>query len=236
LAENIHNLLEISLSPSVPPSLRIIPTKDNITVRLWTYAFHKLLKSLYCAAFSSPLALEHLQDFIYYAYTFYTGLLEEPTLVTFKSGWLEALGDLAWYRMAVAEMVNDDGSGQGGLTVKAVSADAKFSGANESSREKQKTSGSAKSISDASQVATRIDHSSFPSIGLAAAHFLEVEPEKERWRNIAMGWYAAGIAEQPGTGKLHHHMGLLSREVEGEELRGVYHLVKRYFRIDLFHP
>ena len=53
---------------------------------------------------SSP---EHLQDFIYYAYTFYTGLLEEPTLNSFKSGWpLEALGDLTWYRMAVASMVH----------------------------------------------------------------------------------------------------------------------------------
>ena len=56
LAENIHNLLEISLSPSVPPSLRIIPTKYNIIVRLWTYAFHKLLESLRRAAFASPLA------------------------------------------------------------------------------------------------------------------------------------------------------------------------------------
>jgi protein SMG6 len=235
LAENIHNLLEISLSPSVPPSLRIIPTKYNIIVRLWTYAFHKLLESLRRAAFASPLALEHLQDFIYYAYIFYTGLLEEPTLVSFKSGWLEALGDLAWYRMAVAAMVNEDGSGQGGLTVKAVSeAAAESSDVNESSREKQGDSGSAKSISDAP--AARIDDSPSPSIGLAAARLLEVEPEKERWRNIARDWYAAGIAEQPGTGKLHHHLGLLSREVEGEELRGVYHFVKRYFRIDLFDP
>ena len=37
LAENIHNLLEISLSPSVPLSLRIISTKYNIIVCLWTY-------------------------------------------------------------------------------------------------------------------------------------------------------------------------------------------------------
>jgi hypothetical protein len=125
LAESIHNLLEISLTPSVPPSLRIIPTKYkynlNIIVRLWTYAFHKLLESLRRAAFASPLALERLQDFIYHAYIFYTGLLEEFTLVSFKSGWLEALGDFAWYRMAVASMVYDDGSGQGGLTIKAVS-------------------------------------------------------------------------------------------------------------------
>ena len=161
-------------------------------------------------------------SYIYYAYIFYTGLLEDPTLVSFESGWLEALGDLAWYRMAVAAMVNDGGRGQGGLTVKAVSEAA--ADLNESSGEK---SDSAKSISDAP--AARIDDSPSPSIGLAAARLLEVEPEKERWRNIARDWYAAGIAEQPGTGKLHHHLGLLSREVEGEELRGVYHFVKRYF-------
>jgi len=78
LAGNIHNLLEISLSPSVPASLRNIPTKYNIIDRLWTYAFHKLLESLRHAAFASPLALEHLQDFIYYAYTLYIEPLEEP--------------------------------------------------------------------------------------------------------------------------------------------------------------
>ena len=227
LAENIPNLLEISLSPSVPPSLRIIPTKYNIIVRLWTYAFHKLLESLRRAAFASPLALEHLQDFIYYAYIFYTGLLEDPTLVSFKSGWLEALGDLAWYRMAVAAMVNDGGGGQGSLTIKAVSeVAAESSDLNESSRG---NSGSAKSISDAP--AARIDDSPYPSIGIAAARLLEVEPEEERDGEILL---RIGIAAQPGTGKLHHHLGLLSREVEGEELRGVHHFVKRYLRIDLF--
>jgi hypothetical protein len=69
------------------------------------------------------------------------------------------------------------------------------------------------------------DDSPSPSIGVAAARLLEVGPEKERWRNIAKDWYAAVIAEQAGN----HHLGLLSREVEGEEPCGVYHFVKRYF-------
>jgi protein SMG6 len=60
LEEISHNLLEISLSPSVPTSLRNIPTKYNIIVCLWTYGFHKLLESLRCDSFTSPLALEHL--------------------------------------------------------------------------------------------------------------------------------------------------------------------------------
>ena len=50
------------------------------------------------------------------------------------------------------------------------------------------------------------------------------------------GLYAAGIAEQPDTGKLHHHLGLLSMEVEGKELWGVYHFIKMNFRIDLLDP
>ena len=122
-------------------------------------------------------------------------------------------------------MVNGDTGGKGGLTIKAVS-EATAADSSETKEKPQDTASSAKSVSDAP--AARIDDSPSPSIGVAAARLLEVEPEKERWRNIARDWYAAGIAEQPGTGKLHHHLGLLSREVEGEELRGVYHFVKRY--------
>jgi hypothetical protein len=40
---------------------------------------------------------------------------------------------------------------------------------------------------------------------------MDVEPEKQRWRNIAKEWYAEGLADTPGTGKLHHHLGFLSR-------------------------
>ncbi|RXW24170.1 hypothetical protein EST38_g1674 [Candolleomyces aberdarensis] len=225
LAETIHNLLEISLAPSVPVSLRTIPQKYNIIVRLWTYAFHKLLESLRRASFASPVALENLQDFIYYAYTFYTGLLEEPSLASFKSSWLEALGDLARYKMAVSAMVNSGMGGQGGLTTKAVTEAAEES-AKVASKDTLAVpaAGSAKSVSD--RPAARIDDSPSPSVGIAAARAMEIEPEKERWRKIAREWYGSGLAEQPGTGKLHHHLGLLSREVESEELRGIYHFTK----------
>jgi len=74
----------------------------------------------------------------------------------------------------------------------------------------------------------RTDDSPSSGIGVVAARLMDVEPEKERWRNIARDWYGAGLAEQPGTGKLHHHLGLLSREVDRQELRRVFHLIKRY--------
>ncbi|EIW74147.1 hypothetical protein CONPUDRAFT_86014, partial [Coniophora puteana RWD-64-598 SS2] len=169
LAELMHTLMEISLSPSVPTLLRVIPTKYNIIIRLWTHGFHKVLENLRRASFSSPIALEHLQDFIYFAYTFYTGPLEEPALLSFRGGCAKSSGN---------------------------------------------------------RPAARIDDSPTPSVGIIAARNMVVEPEKERWRCIARDWLAQGLADTPGAGKLHHHLGLLSREVEAEELRAVYHFVK----------
>ncbi|KAK7043684.1 hypothetical protein VNI00_008295 [Paramarasmius palmivorus] len=233
LVETIHNLLEISLAPSVPASLRNIPTKYNIVVRLWTFGFHKLLENLRRASFSSPLALEHLQDFIYYAYTFYTGLLEEPPLAAFKSGWLEALGDLARYRMMVAAMITGGTTSGSTLTATNV-AEASARLAKADAAEDQlgvPAAPDAKSVSDAP--AARIDDSPSPSVGVAAARALEIEPEVERWRTIARDWYGKGLADQPGTGRLHQHLGLLSRDVPGEELRAVYHFVKSMMTL---HP
>ena len=72
---------------------------------MWMHSSYKLLESLCHASFTSPLTLKHLQYFIYYVYTFYMGILEEQTLRPFRAILLEALGDLACYRMAVAAMV-----------------------------------------------------------------------------------------------------------------------------------
>ena len=191
----------------------------------------RILESLRRASFGSALALEHLQDFIYYAYTFYTGLLEEQTLRTFRAGWLEALGDLARYRMAVAAMVTGtQGVGPEALTMAAVSTVQAASpppSVPPSSAADRLSVISEKSSSASEKPAARIDDSPSLSVGLAAAKLLNVEPEKERWRCIARDWYALGLADTPGAGKLHHHLGLLSREKDGEELRAVYHFVKR---------
>jgi hypothetical protein len=225
LAETLYDFLVILSAPSVPLSLRTLLKKYNIAARLWKYAFHELLESLRRASFTSPVALENLQDFIYYAYAFYTGLLEEPNLGTFKSSWLGALGDLARYKMAVPAMVNSGIGEQGGLTTKAVTEAAEESakGSSEDNPAMPATGG-AKSASD--RPAVRIDDSPSPSVGIAAARAMEIEPEKERWRKVAKGWYGFGLAEQPGTGKFHHCLGLLSSEVESEELLGIYHFTK----------
>ena len=69
-----------------------------------------------------------------------------------------------------------------------------------------------------------------PSVGIAAARLMVLEPDKERWRQVSSDWYLRGLAFTPGAGKLHHHLGVLSRDSDlgdREELRAVYHFVKR---------
>lgn len=198
----MHNLMTMTLSPQVPTSVNSISTKYNIPTRLWGHVFHRLLENLRRASLTSHVALEHLTSFIYYAYSFYTLLLEEHQLAVFRNGWLEALGDLARYRMAVATL-------------------------NPST---ELTSGSIENNGPLLDPPTqeRIDDSPSPSVGVHAAQALEIEPERELWRGTARRWYSAGIQETPGAGKLHHHLGLLCRETEGEELRGVFHFTKRW--------
>lgn len=67
-----------------------------------------------------------------------------------------------------------------------------------------------------------------PSVGIVAARLMELEAEPERWWQITKLWYVKGLAMMPGMEKLHHDLGLLSWENEGndEELRGIYHFIK----------
>ncbi|CCM02870.1 uncharacterized protein FIBRA_04983 [Fibroporia radiculosa] len=254
LAEMMQKLLTMTLAPSVPASLRNIPTKYNLIIRLWTHAFHRLLELLRRAASppnTSVIALEYLQDFIYYAYTFYTGLLEERNLQDFRSGWIQALGDLARYRMAICGLVESIQMQNGPLMAatlppaSAPTTTAQLDTLRSASISANSDHAGTKPVS--ATPAARIDDSppsshveqalqqGVPSVGLAAARLMELEPEKERWRQIARDWFARGLALAPGTGKLQHYLGLLSREKEGpgEELRSVYHFVKSMIAI---HP
>ena len=50
-----------------------------------------------------------------------------------------------------------------------------------------------------------------PSVGVAAARLMVLEPDKERWRQVSRDWYLRGLAFTPGAGKLHHHLGEIGR-------------------------
>lgn len=220
----IHNLLRLTLAHNVPVSLRAVPEKYNLIMRLWLHGFHRPLENLRrCAFNNSIVALEHLQDFIYYAYTFYSCLFEEENLSVYRSSWVESLGDLARYRMAVSELVTSKTSHSTSLTQSAVSQVPNAS--NDISMSVTADDTKASQISESPV----LPKGNSPSVGIEAARAMELLPEREKWRNIAREWYSNGLIEYPGTGRLHHHMGFLCKEFgEGGELRGLYHFIKRY--------
>lgn len=214
----------------VPASMKTLPGRYNIPTRLWQTAFHLILERMrYTWIANAPSAqtgstritfrdnktsakvLDHLTDFIYDAYSFYTSLLEEQTLssTTFRGAWIEALGDLARYRMAVAGHI--------------------------AALEKQ-AARNRPVVAPVPERIGRIDDDDEPgpelfpsgqSIGAGVAESWDVE-DRETWRLTARDWYVMGLGEKPGEGRLHHHLALLCRDVKGDEGRALYHYVKRW--------
>lgn len=232
LADAHHDFMTVCLDPLIPASLHNLPVKYNIPTRLWQSGFHLLLERMrytwianvptggnagahhgfgrgpegsHRDGLLSAKALDHLTDFIYDAYSFYTNLLEEQVLANFKTAWLEALGDLARYRMAIAAHVAAAERAERGGVARPHTIDHS----------------NARIDDDETK---RIDTAA--SIGAEVAENWNVE-ERETWRITARDWYVQGVTERPGEGRLHHHLGLLCRDVPGEELRALYHLSKR---------
>ncbi|CDZ96423.1 Nonsense-mediated mRNA decay protein [Phaffia rhodozyma] len=232
LAHAHHDFLTASLDARLPASLHSLPVKYNIPARLWQNSFHLLIErmrstwlapssstsrdlatisdTLASASTSSARALEHLTDYILDAYSFYTTLLDEQVLQSFRSAWIEALGDLARYRMAVANMVGSTAASSGAGTTSA------------SSRLGEESDRMAR-IDDEEEEAQMVPSGN--SIGKEVADAWDVE-DRETWRTTARDWYALGVGEKPGEGRLHHRLALLSRDVKGEEERALYHFSK----------
>ena len=64
LVQSTYKMFTVPFAPSVPESLKNIPQKYNLIIRLWSHAFYHLLESLRHAArppTSSLVALEYLQ-------------------------------------------------------------------------------------------------------------------------------------------------------------------------------
>ncbi|KAI0371731.1 hypothetical protein BV20DRAFT_978724 [Pilatotrama ljubarskyi] len=264
LAESIREMLALTLAPTVPASLKNIPQKYNLIIRLWSHAFYCLLESLRHAArppTTSPVALEYLQQFLNYAYVFYGGLIEERNFSQYRGAFLEALGDLSRYWMAVSALVEGTHTAGNALTTSAVAKNTLLVSQTPRPSTPNATTDLPSNVISPTPAA-RIDDSPqtseaempvgadaiggaagrgalpphhIPSVGQEAARLMELESDKERWRQVAKEWFARGLAITPNSGKLQHHLGLLCRDKEGgdEELRGVYHFVKSMVA---FHP
>ncbi|KAH9206352.1 hypothetical protein DL95DRAFT_429598 [Leptodontidium sp. 2 PMI_412] len=93
-----HDFLLASQHPSASLALKRLATKHAMSARLWRHAIHSFLEIL---RHSLPASLEHMLAFLYLAYSM-TALLYE-TVPVFHDIWMEYLGDLGRYRMAIED-------------------------------------------------------------------------------------------------------------------------------------
>nr|KIR87808.1 hypothetical protein I308_01835 [Cryptococcus tetragattii IND107] len=205
LADLHDHFLTTLFDPLVPSSYHQLSIKYNIPSRLWQTAFFLILEQLRHAWISHhPSALDLLTDVVYDAYRFYSELLENQALSGLRGAWIEALGDLARYRMTMASHIGDIDSRKDRERIR---------------DQKQRANG------DNDQDPEGMPISSGASIGAEVAQNWDVE-DKETWRVTARDWYTMGITEKPGEGRLHHHLALLCRDMKGQEGRALHHFVK----------
>ncbi|KAI5254549.1 hypothetical protein E4T42_02315, partial [Aureobasidium subglaciale] len=105
-----HDFLSASQHPSTSSSLRKLATKYSMPARMWKHGIHSFLEVLRRRL---PESLDCMLQFIYLAYQ--TVALLYETVPSFKDTWIECLGDLARYRMAVEEIDMRDREIWGGV-------------------------------------------------------------------------------------------------------------------------
>jgi hypothetical protein len=93
-----HDFLMATQHPSANPALLGLATKYSMPARMWKYGIHAFLEVL---RHRRPESQEYMLAFIYLAYQTVSLLLE--TVPSFTDTWIECLGDLARYRMAIEE-------------------------------------------------------------------------------------------------------------------------------------
>ena len=93
-----HDFLMATQHPSGTPALRELPTKYSMPARMWKHGIHAFLEVL---RNHRPKSQDFMLAFIYIAYQMMALLFE--TVPSFIDTWIECLGDLSRYRMAIEE-------------------------------------------------------------------------------------------------------------------------------------
>ncbi|KAF8323175.1 hypothetical protein DL93DRAFT_2162363 [Clavulina sp. PMI_390] len=275
LVEMGYRLLEIAKGPSIPASVQSIPDRYNIIWRMWLVGFHHLIITLWRTSATNPAVFEVLSDFIYFAYKFYSEMYERHSFQMYRGQWLEALGDLASYRMMIAAHEQQQRTAAAADITPTLGITASPSGLaplTQSTLARTTVLGSQFALNHPSHIPTSAApgflelpqtqfmgetapsanahlnenvngansgrglpqrQSPIPSVGILAAQQMGECDEREIWRNVAREWYALGLKDTPGAGRLQYHLGALSRDVKGDELRTVYHFIKSLIAI---HP
>ncbi|PHH59166.1 hypothetical protein CDD81_3668 [Ophiocordyceps australis] len=93
-----HDFFLASQHPSAGEPLRRLASKYAMPARMWRHGIHSFLELL---RHKLPHSLEHMLTFIYIAYSMMALLYE--TVPAFEDTWIECLGDLGRYRMAIED-------------------------------------------------------------------------------------------------------------------------------------
>ncbi|KXT07026.1 hypothetical protein AC578_7286 [Pseudocercospora eumusae] len=93
-----HDFLMATQHPSATAALRGLATKYSMPARMWKHGIHAFLEVL---RHRRPDSQDYMLAFIYLAYQMMALLFE--TVPSFTDTWIECLGDLARYRMAIEE-------------------------------------------------------------------------------------------------------------------------------------
>jgi hypothetical protein len=93
-----HDFLLASQHPSATPAVKRLALRYAMPARLWRHGIHSFLELLRNRL---PASLDYMLAFIYLAYSMMTLLLE--TVPEFEDTWIECLGDLGRYRMAIED-------------------------------------------------------------------------------------------------------------------------------------
>lgn len=91
-----HDFFLASQHPSASSALSRLAAKYSMPARMWRHGIHAFLEVL---RHRLPQSLDHMLAFIYIAYSMMALLYE--TVPTFEDTWIECLGDLGRYRMAI---------------------------------------------------------------------------------------------------------------------------------------
>ncbi|KAI5812384.1 hypothetical protein BZA77DRAFT_390754 [Pyronema omphalodes] len=93
-----HDFFLASQHPSAGAALKKLAQKYSMPARMWRHGIHSFLELL---RHRLPHSLEHMLTFIYLAYSMMALLYE--TVPAFEETWIECLGDLGRYRMAIED-------------------------------------------------------------------------------------------------------------------------------------
>ena len=93
-----HDFFLASQHPAASQTLSRLAAKYSMPARMWRHGIHAFLEVL---RHRLPDSLEHMLAFIYIAYSMMALLYE--TVPTFEDTWIDCLGDLGRYRMAIED-------------------------------------------------------------------------------------------------------------------------------------